>query len=153
MGEIPEIKENFLFKLSGSGMGISLGLASIFVLFHDKLSFSKDWLSRLDLALAFCVLLFFVRSIIELNKFMQALKKFSEDQLYDYVLQEQPGIYPLTMFKKSTSLIFLIMVLCFAVWLLTITSPPLISAVVVSFVLISAVTEILLAGIIKSIRK
>lgn len=89
MGEIPEIKENFLFKLSGSGMGISLGLASIFVLFNEKLSFSKEWLSRIDLSLAFCVLLFFVRSIIELNKFMQTLKKFSEDQLQDYVLQEQ----------------------------------------------------------------
>lgn len=153
MGEIPEIKESFLFKVSASGMGISQGLASIFVLFHDKLSFSKDWLSRIDLALAFFVLLFFVRSIIELNKFMQTLKKFSEDQLLEYVQEKQPGIYPLTTVMKAVLFIFFIMVLCFAAWLLTLTSPPLFSAAVVSFVLIATVAEILLAGIIKSIGK
>lgn len=153
MGEIPEIKESFLLKVSASGMGISLGLASMFVLFYDKLSFPKSWLSRIDLALAFCVVLFFARSIIELNKFLRTLKKFSEDQLLDYVQEKQPGTYPLTTAKKAILLIFFIMVLCFAVWLLTITSPPLISAAVVSSVLIATVAETLLAGIIKSIEK
>ncbi|KOC24986.1 hypothetical protein GL58_01415 [Comamonas testosteroni] len=153
MGEIPEIKESFLFKVSVSGMGISQGLASMFVLFHDKLSFSKDWLSRIDLTLAFCVVLFSVRSIIELNKLMGTLNKFSEEHLLDYVQEKQPGTYPLTTAKKAILLIFFIIVLCFAVWLLTITSPPLISAAVFSFVLIATVAEILLAGIIKSIRK
>lgn len=152
MRERIEIKESFLFKVSVSGMGTSLGLASMFALFHDNLSFSKDWLSTIDLALAFCVVLFFARSLIELKKFMETLKKYTEEQLQNHVSEEQPGIYPLTTFKKAVVWLFLAMVLCFAALLLTTMSPPLISAAVVSFVLIAAVVEIIVASAINSSR-
>ena len=61
MKEIPGFKGNFLLKASGFGTGASLGLVLLFAFYYDNLPFKKEWLSRIDLALAFCVLMLSIR--------------------------------------------------------------------------------------------
>lgn len=146
MRKIPEIDGNFLLKVSSIGTGASFALASMFVLFHEKISFPKGWLFKIDLALAFCVVMFSVRAAIESMKCIEALKKYPEDHLQEY-LKEHSATGSFTTFKKAVALVLVAIAFFFAVMLLKFTSPPLISAAVISFILIAAVIEFFLAAI------
>jgi len=151
MKKLPELDGNLLLRVSSTGTGASFALASMFVLFHEKLSFPNDWLFRIDLVLAFCVVIFSVRMVIESIKCMESLKKYPEDHLQEY-LKEYSGTGSLSTFKKAVVLVLVVIVFCFAVILLKFTSPPLISAAVISFIIIAAEVEFFLAAI-KSRRK
>lgn len=146
MRKIPELDMNSLLKISSIGAGASFALASMFVLFYKKFSFPKDWLLRIDMTLAFCVVMFSMRATIELMKCMEALKKYPEDHLQEY-LKEHSETDSLTIFKKAVLSILAAIFLCFALVLIYFNSPPLISAAVISFIIIAAEIELFIVAI------